>query len=180
MENKKITLKDKRLVVIREVKREDVHGIWTNFNEVVAEKIYLPVYTPVTEEWEREQWFQDLQERGNLCVVAEDPNNKPPADIVGQCTIENLEWEAAYHVSVLGIIVQKHYRNSGLGFALITAACQEAKSHGKQKIILSTFATNKMGQALYKKCGFKEVGRYTKQYIINDKPVDEVLMEHFL
>ena len=50
--------------------------------------------------------------RGNLCVVTEDPNNKPPADIVGQCTIENLERKLASMLSVLGIIVQKHYRNS--------------------------------------------------------------------
>jgi ribosomal protein S18 acetylase RimI-like enzyme len=180
LENKKVTLKDQRTVILRELQHEDVQGIWSNFNAVVEEKIYLPVYTLVTEDWEMDQWFKDLKDRDNFCIIAEDSSRPSPSNVVGQCTIENLEWEAAGHVSVLGIIVQNGYRNSGLGYALIKASMEEAKQRGKKKLILSTFMTNKMGLALYKKCGFKEVGRYTKQYKIEGKYIDEILMEHFL
>jgi len=174
---KTVQLKDHQTVLIREVQEPDVHGIWRNFNEVVNEGIYLPVYSLVTDDWEKEQWLQELNFKHNICLVAEDKTRPAMLSIVGQLTLENSEWEAAQHVFTLGIIVQKGYRNSGLGHALINTAIEIAKQRGKKKIILSTFATNKMGIALYTSCGFKEVGRYSKQYFIKNEYIDEILME---
>jgi RimJ/RimL family protein N-acetyltransferase len=100
--------------------------------------------------------------------------------IVGQCTIESLEWEAAAHVGILGILIQKQYRDCGLGFALIQFAIQHAKATGKKKINLTTFETNQRGIALYKKCGFQTVGHYSRQYLIQKKYIDELIMERWL
>jgi RimJ/RimL family protein N-acetyltransferase len=178
--DKQVQLKNGKKVTLRLIKEEDVEGIWTNFNEVVEEKIYLPVYTPVSSSWEKSQWFSDLSLKNNHCIVAIDKTQKSPKDVVGQCTLENLEWEAAEHVYQLGIIVQGGFRNSGLGYEIINFAIEIAKRAGKKKIILSTFSTNKLGLTLYQKCGFKIVGTYSKQYFVNDTYVDEVIMEKFL
>lgn len=177
---KTVQLKDNRSVLIREVQEPDVHGIWRNFNEVVNEGIYLPVYSLVTDDWEKEQWLSELNFKHNICLVAEDKCRPVMHQIVGQLTLENSEWEAAPHVSTLGIIVQSGYRNSGLGHALIKAGIEVARQLGKKKLILSTFATNAMGIALYKSCGFKEIGRYSKQYFIKNEYIDEILMENWI
>lgn len=175
-----VQLKDSRTVIIREVQEPDVDGIWHNFNEVVNEGIYLPVYSLVTDDWEKEQWLNELNFKHNVCLVAEDKSHPGYRSIVGQLTLENSEWEAAQHVFTLGIIVQSGYRNSGLGHALIEASIEVARERGKKKIILSTFATNKMGIALYNSCGFKEIGRYSKQYLIQNEYIDEILMEYWI
>jgi RimJ/RimL family protein N-acetyltransferase len=180
LSNVEVVLKSGKKVILRLIEEGDVEGIWANFNEVVEERIYLPTFSPVLTEWERNSWYRDLDLNDNFCIVAIDPDQPYPAAVVGQCTIENLEWEAAEHVGLLGIIIQKGFRNQGLGQAVIEYAKQEAKKRGKEKIILTTFATNAMGLQLYKRCGFREAGRYTKQYKIDNKYIDEVLMECWL
>ncbi len=175
-----VQLKNGKDVLIRKIERRDVNQIWENFNQVVAEEIYLPVYTPVIDEWEKKAWYKEITRGGNFCVVAEDKSQPSGEEIIGQCTIENLHWEAAEHVGQLGIIVKKGFRDQGIGYHLIEFCKILAQSQGKKKLILSTFNTNQMGFALYQKCGFKEIGRYTKQYYVHNTYVDEILMELLL
>ncbi|QEE15642.1 N-acetyltransferase family protein [Promethearchaeum syntrophicum] len=178
--SKKIILKNGKEIYLRLIEKDDLEGIWSNFNEVVEEKIYLPVYTPVLNQWEKNSWYKDLIQINNFCIVAVDIKLSSPKKIVGQLTIEHTQWEAAKHVGILGIIVQKKYRNLGLGYFLIELGKEIAKERGKKKLILSTFDTNKQGIKLYKKCGFKIVGTYEKQYFINGNYVNEILMENRL
>jgi len=178
--SKKIILKNGTEIYLRLIEKDDLEGIWINFNEVVEEKIYLPVYTPVLNQWEKNSWFKELIQVNNFCLVAVNPKLSSPKKIVGQLTIEHLQWEAAKHVGILGIIVQKIYRNLGLGYYLIELGKEIAKERGKKKLILSTFATNKQGMTLYKKCGFEIAGTYEKQYFIDGNYVDEILMENWI
>jgi ribosomal protein S18 acetylase RimI-like enzyme len=177
---KQVQLKNNKKVTLRLIESTDINGIWKNFNDVVDEGIYLPAFTRVTSEWEKTNWFQELLLNNNFCIVAIDQKNDSTQTVVGQCTIEKLEWEAGDHVGILGILIQKEYRNIGLGQALIKVAIEEARRRGKQKLILSTFATNQMGIALYQRCGFHIVGRYYKQYKMRDGFVDEILMENWI
>ncbi|WP_457557709.1 N-acetyltransferase family protein [Candidatus Harpocratesius sp.] len=178
--SEEIRLKNGKRAIIRLFKKTDLEGIWQNFNDVVEEGIYLPVYTPVKTEWERISWYHDIRDEGNICIVAENPLIRTPKNIIGQLTIEHIPWEAAAHVGQLGIIVQDHYRNQGIGYKLIQYAAKLARLIGKQKLILSTFTSNNMAIHLYKKCGFHSVGIYHNQYFINERFQDELMMEWFL
>ena len=179
--SKKIILKNGTEIYLRLIEKEDLEGIWNNFNEVVEEKIYLPVYTPVLNQWEKNSWYKDLISVNNFCIVAVNPKLSSPRKIVGQLTIEHLQWEAANHVGLLGIIVQKKYRNLGLGYHIIELGKEIARERGKKKLILSTFATNEQGLNLYKKCGFEIIGNHEKQYLVNENNyVDEILMENWI
>jgi RimJ/RimL family protein N-acetyltransferase len=100
-----------------------------------------------------------------------------PPNILGQCEISNLEWDAATHVGSLGIIVQKKFRDLGIGFNLIDKAIRESKRLNKEKIILSTFLDNERALYLYKKIGFKTAGIRKKQFYMDSSYYDEVLME---
>ncbi len=180
--SKSVIIKNGKEIILRLIEEKDLEGIWDNFNQVVEEKIYLPVYTPVLNKWEKNSWYDNLTQTNNICIVAVDNKLSYPRKIIGQLTIEHLQWEAAKHVGILGIIVQKKYRNLGLGYQLIEYGKEIAIKHGngKKKLILSTFATNKQGLNLYEKCGFKIVGTYEKQYLINKNYVDEILMENWI
>ena len=173
-------------ILLRFMQKEDLDGIWRNFNEIVKTQAYLPVYTPVVSDWEKNSWFKELSASPNFCLVAIDPlhavESKGSKDfehtlIAGQLTIENLHWEAAPHVGQLGIIIHAEYRNQGLGFHLIEFAKEIAQNRGKKKLILSTFTDNRQGIHLYQKCGFVPIGTYTKQYFLNDRYIDELLLE---
>lgn len=175
-----VRLKNNRQIIIRKLEKKDVDGVWQNFNDVVAEKIYLPVYTPVFSKWEKTNWFKEMFHGDNFCLVAIDLKQFPEKQVVGQITVEDIPWEAGDHVGQLGIIVKNNYRNQGLGYHLIQTAIDYARNIGKKKLILSTLASNERGVHLYNKCGFIQIGRYAKQYLILDKYEDEILMENWI
>jgi ribosomal protein S18 acetylase RimI-like enzyme len=173
-------LKDGRTVILRHFEARDINGIWNNFAAVIDEEIYLPIFTKVDSDSERRSWYHEFLVMGQICLVAEDPLAKKGEHVVGQCTIEHPEWDAAKHVGILGIIVRSDFRDSGVGAFLIEFAKQEARKIGKAKLNLSVFPTNERGIHLYKKLGFVEVGRRPKQFLLNGEYVDELLMDCFL
>jgi len=173
-----VKLRNGEKILIRHVIESDIDGIWSNFNEVIDEKIYLPVLFPVRSKFEKQSWFHNIQKEREICIVAIHPTMASPYNILGQCEISNLEWDAATHVGSLGIIVQKKFRDLGIGFHIIEMAIRESKNiNHKEKIILSCFSDNKRAIHLYKKMGFKIVGRREKQFYMDSRYYNEVLME---
>jgi RimJ/RimL family protein N-acetyltransferase len=165
-------------ITLRHVSEADIEGIWHNFNEVVEEGTYLPVFFPVRSEYEKQSWYNNLVQEKELCIVAAHPEFKSPLNILGQCEISNLEWDAANHVGRLGIIVTQKYRDKGIGHRLIDLAIKESKKlNNKEKIILSCFSTNTRARSLYEKIGFETVGIRKKQFFMDAKYYDEVVME---
>ncbi len=173
-------IKDGRTIILRHLEARDVSGIWENFNEVIDEGVYLPIFTKVETDSEQRSWYHEFLVTGQICLVAEDPHAKKGRHVVGQCTIEHPEWDAAKHVGILGIIIRLDFRDLGVGAFLIEYAKQEARKIGKEKLILSVLPTNERGIHLYKKLGFIEVGRRPKQFLLNGKYLDEILMDCFL
>ena len=172
-----VKLRNGEKILIRHVIESDIDGVWNNFNEVVDEKIYLPVLFPVRSKFEKQSWFNNIQKEREICIVAIHPTMASPYNILGQCEISNLEWDAATHVGSLGIIVQKKFRDLGIGFNLIDKAIRESKRLNKEKIVLSTFLDNERALYLYKKIGFKIAGIRKKQFYMDSNYYDEVLME---
>lgn len=168
-------------VILRHIKKTDIDGIWRNFNNVLEEGTYLPVFTPVKTEIEKNSWYDTIKREHEICIVAEITDRKSPLNIIGQCEISNLEWEAATHVGSLGIIVSEKYRDLGVGKNLIDIAIRESKKlNNKEKIILSCFSNNGRALHLYEKIGFKVVGVRKKQFYMDAVYYNEVMMELFV
>ncbi len=171
-------LKTGEKIAIRHLKKGDVDGIWNNFNAVVKEGLFIPVFTPVLSEFEKNSWYETVKSDKEVCVIADAQKFSAPYNIIGQCEISNAEWEASKHVGVLGIIIHKDYRDVGVGRKLIDFAIREAKNlNTKEKIVLSCFSTNERGLHLYKKMGFEVVGVRKKQFYMDSRYQDEILME---
>jgi RimJ/RimL family protein N-acetyltransferase len=178
---KVIKLETGETVVLRHLKKSDIDGIWKNFNDVLEEGNYLPIFTPVRSDIEKTSWYETIKREHEICIVAEIPNFKSPNNIIGQCEISNLEWEASTHVGNLGIIVSEKFRDLGIGLHLIDMAIRESKKlNNKEKIILSCFSSNERALHLYKKMGFKIIGVRKNQFYMDSLYFDEVLMELFI
>ncbi len=173
-----LELKTGEEITLRHLSKSDVEGVWNNFNEVVDEGIYIPIFFPVRSQLEKDSWYHNIKKEKEVCVIAENQNNKIPHNIIGQCEISNSNWDAALHVGTLGIIVKKEYRDLGIGFNLIDLAIRESKIlNNKEKIILSCFSTNERALNLYEKVGFETIGVRKKQFYMDSQYYDEVLME---
>ena len=174
-----VTLKNNQQVILRHILKEDLDDIWDNYNEVIDEGIYQPSFTKVLDKFEKISWYNELIGFGSLCVVAE-LQGKDESTVIGQCTIHHDEWEASEHVGLLGIIIQKKFRNLGLGRQLMEFAMKESYKSGKRKIVLGTLISNTRAIQLYEKLGFRQIGIRQKQFLMNKKYIDELLMEKWL
>lgn len=176
--NRTLELTTGEKIIIRHLSKSDVEGVWNNFNEVIEEGLYLPVFFPVRSRLEKDSWYHKVKNEKEICIIAEARKLKSPYNIIGQCEISNSDWDAGLHVGVLGVIVNKKYRDLGIGAALIDTAIRESKKlNNKQKIVLSCFSTNERALRLYKNMGFREVGVRKKQFYMDAAYYDEVLME---
>ncbi|MFW9999033.1 MAG: GNAT family N-acetyltransferase [Candidatus Hodarchaeota archaeon] len=176
--NKVLELKTGETIIIRHLNKSDIDGVWYNFNEVIEEGNYLPVFFPVRSQLEKDSWYRNIKKEHELCIVAENPDLKTPFNIVGQCEVLNSEWDAAKHVGVLGIIIREKYRDLTIGRNLIDFAIRQSKKlNNKEKIILSSFSTNKRAIYLFKKLGFEVIGIRKKQFLMDSNYIDEILME---
>lgn len=175
---KVIELKTGDTIIIKHITKLDVDGVWYNFNEVIEEGNYLPVFYPVRSQLEKDSWYRNIKRENEICIVAENPDLKTPYHVVGQCEILNSEWDAAKHVGVLGIIIREKYRDLTIGRNLIDFAIRESKKlNNKQKIILSSFSTNVRALHLFKKLGFEVIGVRKKQFLMDSNYIDEIMME---
>jgi len=175
---KVLKLKTGETIIVRHLIKSDIDGVWNNFNDVIEESLFLPVFFPVRSQLEKESWYHNIKNENETCIVAENPNLKPPYNIIGQCEISNSNWDAAAHVGILGIIVNEKYRNLTVGRNLIDLAIRESKRlNNKEKILLSSFSTNERAIHIFTKIGFKIIGVRKKQFLMDSDYIDEVLME---
>ena len=175
---KQFQLKNGEKIIIRHVEESDIDGVWNNFNEVIEEGVYLPIFFPVRSQFEKQSWYDVLKREKEICLIAKRPKLFGSDAVIGQVEISNLEWDAAAHVGSLGIIVKKKYRDQGLGYQLIDLAIKESERlNKKQKLILSCFSNNKRALHLYEKMGFKVIGIRNRQFYMDSSYYDEILMD---
>jgi ribosomal protein S18 acetylase RimI-like enzyme len=85
--------------------------------------------------------------------------------VAGSQIIGMLHVEVSRHgFGEIGMLVDCGWRGHGVGSALMQAAIGLARQQGLHKLSLEVFAHNTAAIALYRKCGFVEEGRRTRQY----------------
>ncbi|WP_026693849.1 arsinothricin resistance N-acetyltransferase ArsN1 family A [Peribacillus kribbensis] len=120
-------------------------------------------------------WFNKHQGRYKAIVAQND------GEIVGWASLNVYNARAAYKgVADLSVYIKRGYRGKGIGGRLITSIEDLAQENEFHKIILSTFPFNELGQGLYKKKGYRIVGVYENQGILDGHYVDVMAMEKLL
>jgi ribosomal protein S18 acetylase RimI-like enzyme len=142
-------------------------------NGLVSERAQITKTDQVTREAEAEWLGQRLAEIENkrmIMLVAEIKGRVVSVGEVGPLAGERS------HTGYLGIGVTKDKRHIGLGKMMMEALLELAKKAQLQIVFLDVYATNDVAMTLYKKVGFREVGRIPKAILRDGNFIDLVRM----
>jgi phosphinothricin acetyltransferase len=161
-------------VVIRPATLTDSEAIARIYNEGIVDRI-ATLETEERSAAERSAWLTDRGARYPVVVV------ESGGDIIGWGSLNPYSPRAAYRfVADLSVYVSRGARGQGVGAALLTKLIAEARKHEFHKIVLAAFPWNERGMRLYRRHGFREVGVYREQGLLDGKWVDTIVMELLL
>jgi len=138
---------------------------------------------------EKQRWLtygrSRSDERRNVRSVRRDADAavfvaETPAGIVGRLSIARDGNPVSRHVAEFGLMVAASARRRGIGTALVAQAVKWARGAGITKLELHVFPHNEPAIALYRKLGFHDEGVRARQYRIDGRYVDAILMAKHL
>jgi len=173
LQSKTFIAKDGRKVLLRPPKWEDLEGLMEYINSLIDECMEIMLTEKVTREEEAE-WLAkrliDIDKGDFIHVVAE-----VNGEIVAGAEVAKQKYRMS-HVGVLGIGINSGFRGIGIGTAMMKTLVEESKKAGLKVLVLNVFDTNNTAKELYKKLGFKEVGKIPKGICKNEQYIDLVRM----
>lgn len=153
----------------------DAAGIVNVLETVAAERIHSAIDRVWAVDQET-QYLESLSPREAFHVAVD-----AAAGIVGFQSLDL--WSSLLssmaHVGQVGTFLLPGWRGLGVGRQLWSATEAFARESGYRKLAIQVRASNAVGQAFYRRLGFRECGRLTRQVIIDGSEDDEVLMEYF-
>jgi len=166
-------VKNGKRVVIRTPSMKDLDDLLRFINEIAYEDTFVMTKNRKSRKEEKDWLKKTLDQIKNnegILLVAEVDKK-----IVGDAGVFIKNKERSSHVGTIGITVSKNYRGLKIGKRLFSNIIKYGNK--KFKILyLAVFANNKLALNMYKKFGFKEVGRLPKFIKHKGKYVDEIKM----
>ncbi|WP_156130706.1 arsinothricin resistance N-acetyltransferase ArsN1 family A [Paenibacillus durus] len=161
-------------LTVRQAVSDDIAHILRIYNQGIEDRI-ATLETDAKDMGYMESWFQDHQGRYPVLVAERDDQ------ILGWASLNPYSHRCAYNgVADLSIYIGRESRGQGVGSTLLQALENEATEKDFYKIVLFTFPFNQQGQGLYRKMGYREVGVFEKQGIIDNEYIDVMIMEKLL
>ncbi|SFD74706.1 phosphinothricin acetyltransferase [Paenibacillus catalpae] len=161
-------------ILVRHATPLDIQGILTLYNQGIEDRIATLEVEPKDISY-MEGWFNSRSARYSVLVAVEG------AAVVGWASLNKYSLRSAYDgVADLSIYIEREHRGIGIGSMLLTKLEEVTLCSGFYKILLFTFPFNGLGQGLYRKLGYREVGIFYKQGIIDGNFVDVMAMEKIL
>ena len=109
------------------------------------------------------------------------PSHDPVPSVIGWGSLNVYNAREAYRfVADFSIYVDRAWRGKRVGGATLSRLIELAREHGFHKMVLSAFPTNVGGIALYARHGFRTVGIYEEQGLLDGHWVDTIIMEKLL
>ena len=160
---------------VRDAKLLDIPYITNIYNEGIDDRI-ATLETSLRDNSEMENWLTSRGERYKV-IVMEDTEGI----VIGWASINIFNSRCCYSgVGDISIYINRNMRGRGLGKVLLNSLFDIARRQDFHKLVLSTFEFNDVGKRLYKKLGFREVGTYENQGILDGKFVNITIMEKLL
>jgi L-amino acid N-acyltransferase YncA len=159
---------------VRLATEEDAAALCEIYNQGIEDRV-ATLETELRTPDERRQW---LKSRGlrHPVIVAESEGR-----IAGWGSLNAFNPREAYRfVADFSVYVDRSFRGKGVGTVLLTRLIELAREHGYHKLVLSAFPFNAAGMTLYGKLGFRTVGIYKEQGLLDDRWVDTIVMEKLL
>lgn len=153
----------------------DIGDITKIYNQGIEDRI-ATLETRLREEEEMREWLQQRGEKHKVLVIADSSDQ-----VYGWASLNVFNSRCAYSGVVdISIYIERSMRGKGLGKTLLKKLGEVAAEQGFHKMVLATFAFNQAGQRLYLGEGFRKVGTYKNQGILDGEFVDICIMEKLL
>lgn len=170
----------------------DAEAICRIYNQGIEDRV-ATLETELRTPQERRQWLANRSPRHPVIVaeaVPEPTSSGPPpaqaglaagATVTGWGSLNVFNPREAYRfVADLSVYVEREWRGRGVGTTVLTRLIELGRGHGFHKLVLSAFPSNKSGMGLYEKLGFRTVGIYREQGLLDGRWVDTIVMEKLL
>ena len=169
-------LEDGVAFAIRTATAADAQAIITILQGIASERTYTAITVPWSADKQR-QYLASLSAR-EVIHVAETISRA----IIGYQTLQL--WaptlDSMAHVGQVGTFLTPEWRRRGVGEKLFRATTEFARVSDYLKFVIQVRSLNVSAQAFYRRLGFRECGRLTRQVRIGDQLEDEIIMEFFL
>lgn len=162
-------------MIIRKVEKKDLMEVLEIYNQGIEDRI-ATLETRTKDQEYIYSWFNHHQGR-YFGLVAQNEERK----VIGWAAVSPYNPREAYKgVGEISIYIHRDFRGKGSGQKLLKQLEIEALNHDFYKFVLFTFPFNSLGQSLYNKLGYRQVGVFKNQGILDGKFVDVMAMEKIL
>lgn len=159
---------------IRRATSADTEAICRIYNQGIEDRV-ATLETVLRTPEERRQWMEGRGPRHPVLVAEQE------GGVVAWASLNAFNPRPAYdHVADLSIYVERPWRGKGVGSVLLARVVETAREIGFHKIVLAALASNRAGEALYTKVGFRRVGIYREQGLLDGRWTDVLLMDRLL
>lgn len=159
---------------VRDAQPEDASALAIIYNQGIEDRLATLETEERTPE-ERRAWLATRDARHPVLVAEAD------GQIVAFGSLNVFNPRPAYnHVADFSVYVERSWRGRGVGSQILQALEARARQLGFHKLVLAAFPFNAAGMALYLKCGFRVVGTYQEQGLLDGRWVDTIIMEKLL
>ena len=159
---------------VRPADADDAAAICEIYNQGIEDRL-ATLETELRTPAERREWLEARSERHPVIVAEHE------GQIVGWGSLNVFNARPAYrHVADFSVYVERAWRGKGVGRGLLERLIELAREHGYHKLVLSAFPFNTAGVALYERLGFRTVGIYREQGLLDGRWVDTIIMERLL
>lgn len=117
------------------------------------------------------------EQRGGVLIVAERDDR-----VVGWAGWSGYDDPADYYAGIgeCAVYVAREARGQGVGAALLEGLASEAPKVGVHKLVAKIFTTNQSSIALFRRCGFRDVGTHLRHGQLEGEWKDVLVMERSL
>jgi L-amino acid N-acyltransferase YncA len=160
---------------IRDATAADAATIALIYNQGIEDRV-ATLETQLRTPEERADWVAARGPRHPVLVAADGAG-----EVAGWGSLNAFNPRPVYdHVVDLSVYVGREQRGKGIGDALLWALEERAREIGYHKMVLAAFPTNAPGMRLYERHGFRTVGVYREQGMLDGRWVDVIVMEKIL
>jgi phosphinothricin acetyltransferase len=161
-------------VSIRPASAADAAAICAIYNQGIEDRL-ATLETELRTPAERREWLAARGPRHPV-VVAE-----TAGQVIGWASLNRFNARPAYdHVADISVYIERGWRGRGVGRRLIERLVELGRAHAYHKLVLAAFPFNGAGMALYERSGFRSVGIYREQGLLDGTWVDVIVMERLL
>jgi len=159
---------------LRTATEADASAICDIYNQGIEDRL-ATLETELRTPDERRQWLAGRSERHPVIVAEHDGR------VTGWGSLNVFNARPAYrHVADFSVYVDREWRGKGVGRVLLARLVELGRELNYHKLVLSAFPFNTAGVALYERLGFRTVGIYKEQGLLDGQWVDTIIMEKVL